>query len=98
MCNTKLMGFKQANIAGALRRAHEILEALDSFGITPQSKEKIVAIMFDDLQIGDEYERTSLQLVRLELFERHLLLEDSNLQAAPAHWHGGFMVEAINHG
>lgn len=98
MYNTKLMGFKQANIAGALRRAHEILESIESFGVTPNSQMKMVDLMFEDLEIGDEYERTSLQLVRLELFERHLLLEDIMLEPAPAGFHGGFMVEPINHG
>lgn len=81
--------FKQTNLSGVLSRANEILAHLSALGVTPDSEDKMLTLMWIDMQVGDEWERAAIALAQVELFERRMRAEDPSVESYPEGWNGG---------
>lgn len=85
----KLDQFTQTNLVAVLERANLILANITEFGTSPNGEEQIIDSLIKNVDPGDEWEQASLALVKVELMERRIRLEDKQVESFPKGWDGG---------
>jgi hypothetical protein len=84
--------FTQTNVRGVLERANEFLTGLRLFNISLDQQEDFVERCLQHCEPGDTWERASLALVAVEIFERNIRDQDPNVEKFPKGWNGGVLA------
>jgi uncharacterized protein (DUF1778 family) len=89
MNNLTLTHFTQTNVVAVLERANEILHSLRALSDDVYQQQMFVDLLISKAEAGDEWERASLMLAKVELFEVAVRMEDISVEKFPADWNGG---------
>lgn len=83
--------FKQLNLKSVIDRANDILVALRELNfVNGPDIIRMIAIMTEVAEgEDDEWEVAALKLVRLEILERNVRIQDKTTESAPPGWNGG---------